>query len=431
MLKAIILFTEICLLCGCSASSRTTPAALTGRWEGVAQLSDTKTKAIVDFTPDANGSLNATISVPDERLLGKPLINVHYEPPRVHFELQATERRIIFDGSRSGEVISGTIRGGEFSGPLSLRHTGVTPAAPYVQEEVRFRNGDVALSGTLLIPPTKGRHPAVVLIHGSSTPSRNDFRFFADLFARRGIAALIYDKRAGADLSGESRVDMRDLAADALAAVELLKKRDDIDPRQIGLWGHSEGGWVAPIAAAQSKDVAFVISFSGPGVTYAEVNKNADANRLHTHGFSDADVREATEALARVDEYVRRGGDKRELQSFLDEASRKPWASESTLPRRVPSVEEIHTWLRWRNLDLDPINYWEQIKVPVLIMFGELDDVVPVRTSVERIEAALRRGGNRDVTIKVFPKANHTIQPAPEFLGLMVGWTVKRVSIIA
>jgi uncharacterized protein len=281
----------------------------------------------------------------------------------------------------------------------------------------------------LLIPPTTGRHPAVVLIHGSSTPSRNDFRFYGDLFVRRGIAALIYDKRPGADPSGASRVDLRDLAKDTLAAVELLKARADIDPKQIGLWGHSEGGWVAPVAAAQSKDIAFVISFSGPGVTYAEVNKFADANRLRAHGFSEAEIREATEAAARVDEYVRRGGVEQTLQSFLDEAWRKTWAAQTTLPRRVPNSEEIHTWLRWRNLDLDPVSYWQQIKVPALVMFGELDDVVPAQTSAERIAAALRLAGNRDVTIKIFPKANHTIQQAPDFLDTMLDWTVKRVRI--
>jgi dienelactone hydrolase len=426
MFKPIILLALISLLHGCSASYRT-PEALTGRWEGIAETPSATTKAIVEFTQNADGSLSATISVPDERLLGKPLINLRYEPPHVHFELQASERKIIFDGSRNGEVISGTVNGGETSGPISLRHVGIVPPTPYAQQEVSFRNGQVTLAGTLLIPPTKGPHPAVILIHGSSTPSRNDFRFYADLFARRGIAALIYDKRAGADLGGASRVDMRDLAGDALAAVELLKKRDDVDAQQIGLWGHSEGGYVAPIAAAQSKDVAFVISFSGPGVTYAEVNKYADANRVRAHGFSDAVVREATEALDRVDEYVRRGGDERELQSFLDEKSRKPWASQSTLPRRVPSVEEIRTWLRWRNLDLDPVNFWEQIKVPVLVMFGELDDVVPAQPSAERIEGALRRGGNRDVTTKVFSKANHTIQPSADFLDTMIDWTIKRV----
>src|SRR6266849_3057218 len=380
MSPPIILLTLVLLLQGCSASSRKTPEALTGRWEGIAEIPGKKTKAIVDFTQDPGQPLRAVISVPDERLLGKPLIKVRYEPPKVHFELQTSERTIIFDGSRNGEVISGTVGGGEFSGPLSLRHTGVTPPTPYAQEEVHFRNGDIALAGTLLIPPTTGMHPAVILIHGSSTPSRNDFRFYGDLFVRRGIAALIYDKRAGADLSGASRVDLRDLAADALAGVELLKKRDDIDSQQVGLWGHSEGGWVVPIAAAQSKDIAFVISFSGPGVTYAEVNKYADATRLRAHGFSEADTSQVIEALAQVDEYVRHGGNEQALQLFLDEAWRKAWVSQTTLPRRVPSADEIHSWLRWRNLDLDPVSYWQQIKVPALVMFGELDDVVPVQT---------------------------------------------------
>jgi len=430
MFKAIILITEIFLVCGCSASSRTAQETLTGRWEGVAQISGTKTKAIVDFIPDANGSFNATISVPDERLLGKTLTNVRYEPPHLHFELQASERTIIFDGSLRDGVIDGTVSGGDISTPLSLRHIGNAPPTPYAHEEVSFRNGDVALAGTLLIPPTSGRHPAVVLIHGSSTPSRNDFRFYADLFARRGIAALIYDKRnLGADPRRPSQVELRDLAGDALAAVALLKSRADINPGQIGLWGHSEGGWVAPIAAARSKDVAFVISFSGPGVTYAEVNKYADATRLRAHGFSETEIREANEGLARVDDYVRRGGDTEQLQSFLNETWRKPWASQTTLPRRVPTIEEIHTWLRWRDLDLDPADYWKQIKVPILVMFGELDDVVPVQTSVERIEAALKRAGNRDVTIKVFPRANHTIQPAPDFLDVMIEWTVQRVTV--
>jgi pimeloyl-ACP methyl ester carboxylesterase len=427
MYKAIVLIAAISLLHACSSLLHSAET-LGGRWEGVVEISGTK-RTIVDFTEDSNGSLSATLDVPDERLLGKPLTNVRYDPPRVHFELLATERKITFDGTRKGDVISGTVSGGEISSPLSLRHTGIVPATPYAQEEVGFRNGDITLSGTLLIPPTKGRHPAVVLIHGSSTPSRNDFRFYGDLFVRRGIAALIYDKRPGADLSGASRVDLRDLAKDTLAAVELLKARADIDPKQIGLWGHSEGGWVAPIAAAQSKDIAFVISFSGPGVTYAEVNKFADANRLRAHGFSEAEIREATEAAARVDEYVRRGGDEQTLQSFLDEAWRKTWASQTTLPRRVPNSEEIQTWLRWRNLDLDPVNYWQQIKVPALLMFGELDDVVPVQVSAERIAAALKVAGNKDVTVKIFPKANHTIEQAPDFLDTMLDWTVKRVRI--
>src|SRR5712691_3992662 len=131
MYKPIILLASVLLLLGCSASSRQTPKALTGRWEGFAEIPGTKTRAIVDFTQNANGSLSATISVPDERLLSKPLINVRNKPPKVHFELQTSERKIIFDGSRNGEDISGTVGGGQFSGPLFLRHTGITTTHPY------------------------------------------------------------------------------------------------------------------------------------------------------------------------------------------------------------------------------------------------------------------------------------------------------------
>jgi tetratricopeptide (TPR) repeat protein len=159
--KAIFLLAAISLLHACSSLPHSAET-LGGRWEGVVDISGTKS-AIVDFTEDPNGSLSATLDVPDERLLGKPLTNVRYDPPKVHFELQATERKITFEGTRKGEVISGIISGGEISGPLSLRHTGSVPATPYAQEEVRFRNGDVTLSGTLLIPPTKRRHPDTAL----------------------------------------------------------------------------------------------------------------------------------------------------------------------------------------------------------------------------------------------------------------------------
>lgn len=418
-------------LCGCAPPARQGDSPLTGRWEAVSTFDGRAVHVGIDFSQPSEGPLSATISVPDERLLGKPLVNVRAEGERVHFELQASERRVIFDGTREGDSLTGDLDNGKLRSSLVFRRASDAPPVPYRQEEVSFRNGEVTLSGTLMIPPTAGPHPAVVLIHGSSTPSRNDFRFYGDLFARQGIAALIYDKRdVGDGPDGVSRVDLRDLAGDALAAVEMLKRRAEINPRQIGLWGHSQGGWVAPIAAAQSKDVAFVVSFSGPGVTYAEVNKYADATRLRAQGFAEADVREALMALERVDEYVRKGGDTQALQAFLDEAWRKPWAAQTTLPHRVPTTEEIHSWLRWRNLDLDPAIYWERVRVPVLALFGELDEAVPAAESARRVEEALRRGGNSDVTIRIFPGAGHTIESAPDFLSRMKDWTLRRVSIV-
>src|SRR5262249_31118792 len=135
---------------------------------------------------------------------------------------------------------------------------------PYKQEEVSFQNGEVKLAGTLLTPLKKGRRPAVVFFHGSGPQTRESYlRFFADLFARRGVVALIYDKRGTGASTGEvwyrtgDRFDV--LAADALSGVRFLLSRPEVDPKKIGLWGLSQGGWLAPLAASRSKDIAFLI----------------------------------------------------------------------------------------------------------------------------------------------------------------------------
>ena len=136
----------------------------------------------------------------------------------------------------------------------------VTVGCSHRREEVTFRNGAVSLAGTLTLPSGIKPHPAVVFIHGSGPDSRENYSFYAELFARHGIATLIYDKRGvGASTGDWRRVHFRDLAEDALAGVRLLRSHKDIDASRIGLWGGSNGGWVAPLAASLSNDVAFVI----------------------------------------------------------------------------------------------------------------------------------------------------------------------------
>src|SRR5579862_2847540 len=137
------------------------------------------------------------------------------------------------------------------------------------QEAVEFRSGEATLAGTLFMPGTPGRHPAVVLYHGSGPQPRDSAR--AEWFARCGVAALAYDKRGVGQSTGDfRRVPFPDLVEDGLAGVAFLKARGDIDGRHIGVWGLSQGGWLGPLAAARSRDVAFVIAVSGPGVTPGE-----------------------------------------------------------------------------------------------------------------------------------------------------------------
>ena len=398
-----------------------------GRWDGVAQVGQRGMSLIVDIS-SFNGRPQARITVPSERVLRKELHNVEIQPPQVSFDIPFGESQAPFKGHIRGDSLVGTTLVGERSLQIRLHRKGPVPASPYREEEVVFANGNTTLRGSLLLPTTSGPHPAIVLIHGSSTPSRDDFRFYADLFVRRGIATLIYDKRdTGNQPGGMSRVDVRDLAADVLAALQLLKSRSDIDTTRIGLWGHSQGGWVAPIAAAQSNSFAFIVGFSAPGVTYAELDKYANAMRLRQHGFAQSDIDRAVSALTRVDEYVRRGGDPGEMQTFLDQMHQNRWAAFTTLPRRAPDRDDIATWLRWRNLDLDPGDFWRKVRSPVLLLYGERDDVVPVQTSVRRIQEALQQANNTNVTVKVFPGEGHTIMTSNEFVEVMADWVRQQV----
>jgi dienelactone hydrolase len=137
------------------------------------------------------------------------------------------------------------------------------------EEAVSFRSGTVTLAGTIVRPAAATRSPAVVLFHGSG-PQRRDLTT-ARWFAEQGILALAYDKRGVGESTGDFRaVPFTDLCDDGLAAIDLLKRRSDVDANRIGVWGLSQGGWLGPLAASRSPDVKFVIAVSGPGVSPGE-----------------------------------------------------------------------------------------------------------------------------------------------------------------
>lgn len=434
-------------LVGCSESSGGSETSLSGSWVGIAIHREASLAITVRF--NSSGEVTqGTISTPDAYQLDVPLRNVQYRHPNIHFEVEEVGDRLIFDGKRAGGLITGTLTRGDFRADFSLKHTSAETSANYSAEEVTFQHDTLKLNGTLLLPLLAGKHPLVIFVHGSGQRTRDDYRFYADHFARNGIAALIYDKRAvGGSGSNDERSDLNELAGDVLAAVKYLKGRSEINQKQIGLWGLSQGGWVVPLVAAQSSDIAFVIIVSAPGVKVGEVHLYAGEQRLRERGYKETEITEALTALREVDEFVRKGGNRELLQSRLDKARTKPWFESTILPGSPPTAEQQSTLFRWRNLDFDPAASWKRIKVPVLAFYGERDNVVPVPRSVEAIDKALKQAGNSDVTIKVYADANHLIKlpfgeqpdsggkwdwsrPVPEYLDTMLNWTIKRVDLV-
>jgi uncharacterized protein len=162
-------------------------------------------------------------------------------------------------------------------------------ADPTKTEDITIHAGNVALAARLYLPAGPGPFRALVFTHGSGPSGRDSLRYQEEAadFAAAGIASLVYDKRGYGKSTGDWRVaTFEDLASDAIAAVEYLKSHRDINPHVIGLHGASQSGWLLPIAAMRSKDIAFLVMISPPGVTPYEQILYDVRTDLEDAGFS-------------------------------------------------------------------------------------------------------------------------------------------------
>ncbi|MGZ2412799.1 uncharacterized protein ACUXST_002228 [Sphingomonas sp. F9_3S_D5_B_2] len=399
-------------------------AKLDGRWVGQVEDRTRRIPMELNFWPRGD-QLAGSMSLPTERLLGKPLSEVHTSGSTINFDLPAREAPLRFAGVLRGGLLQGEATGGGHTIAMEFRRARPV-RRPYREALLKFSSGTVPLSGSLLMPEGQGPFPAVILIHGSSTPDRNDYRYFADLFARHGIAAFIYDKRpTGAETNGGT-ASLEVLASDVVAAAAMLEARKDIDRKQLGLWGYSQGGWVAPIAASRHP-FAFIVACAAPGVSFAEVTLYADAIRLRSLHFSPAEIEQAMRVQRRLDEFIRRGGDRGLMQAMLEAAAQERWAKFTTLPRRIPSEQDRKSYLRWLNLDTDPQVFWRRVKVPVFLAEGSSDENVPPIASVDAIRGALASGGNTHLIVRVYRGANHNLEPAPSLEKDLTTWMLEVV----
>jgi len=312
-----------------------------------------------------------------------------------------------------------------------------TPEAGVREEPMTFQNGDVTLAGTLVLPTGSGRHPAVVLFHGSGPEPRN--LEMARWFAAQGLAALTYDKRGVGDSTGDFRkVPFMDLHLDGLAGLAVLEHRGDIDASHIGVWGQSQGGWLGPLAASRSRDVSFVIAVSGPAVSPGEQMVFYYANQLRAEGVPEPTVQEMTALRRRVWNAASTGKDLERARTELDEARRKVSDANvrAQLDDLVPALRRPASLWIAQEMNYDPLIALRQLKAPSLFIFGEDDQVVPAAESVDLIRRTLTETHLTDFTIKTFPGAGHTMQvrepdgsshPAPGYYAAMRDWLLARV----
>jgi pimeloyl-ACP methyl ester carboxylesterase len=356
------------------------------------------------------------------------------------YEMKLPAANLEYSGTlnESKTKLTGTIKQGrnqhalnfnrsEFDDIPQERSRPQTPKAPfpYESEEVVYENSKQAaeLAGTLTIPSGNGPFPVAIMISGSGASDRNasyfdhkPFLVIADHLARQGIAVLRYDDRGRGESKGDhAGATSADFATDVEAGIEFLKNHPKIDGSQIGLIGHSEGGMIAPMVAAQRDDVHFIVLLAGPGVNggtilksqstammraAGEPEESLDANRkvhdailLSLKGNSKAtneDIEAASEAF---------------LNSFEDKATRKLMESSAE-----PLVAILRSrWVRYF-VAHEPAETLAQVKCHVLAMNGEKDLQVLCDLNLDPIEKALKRGTPASFKVVRLPNTNHVFQ---------------------
>ena len=230
---------------------------------------------------------------------------------------------------------------------------------------------------------------------------------------------------------------MRDIAWFLLLPFAFLLLPYRLDTKKIGVWGFSQGGWITPLAASRSKDIAFVIMASGGGVTNQEAEINEQVARMRRQKLSDEEIKEAIAFMQLQFQaaYSPEGWEK--FQAAIPAAQNKRWFNRTWA--RIPKDDWWWQW--WRmNGRYDPEPVLTKVKVPVLTLFGAADEltlpeIVPQITA--RIEAALKKGGNKNVTAKIFPNANHDLSvkldngqwaAPPEYHTTLTSWLLQRAA---
>ena len=388
----------------------------------------------------AESKWTATMDSIDQGAKGIVVKEVAFQDGNVRFDLPLIQAAFEGKMNKDGSEIVGEWKQGKTALPLTLTRVDNLPTAkrpqepkrpfPYREEEITYENqkAKVKFAGTLTLPKADGRFPAVVMITGSGPQNRDEellghkpFLVIADYLTRRGIAVVRVDDRGVGGSTGDiDSSTTADFAEDALAGVEFLKHRKEIDPKRIGLIGHSEGGVIAPLAASQSRDVAFIVLLAGTGLPGDEILIEQNKLILKASGVSKEGIARQLKYLSialpiakkQVDSKAAVKQIKEELTRWIDTA---PESEKEDVEELVKGVEKVGVdrlltkWFRFF-LNHDPRPALRQVQCPVLALNGEKDLQVPCKANLEEIAKALKDGGNKDFTTKEFPNLNHLFQ---------------------
>ncbi len=436
----------------------------TGDWHGRIDVFGQLLKIAVNFgvARGADGAdvLQGTIGIPAQGAKGLPLDAIRLAGDSLQFRIQGVSGEPTFLGVFAGDSLAGAFRQmgitakfALFRGvaPREARAQDPKPPFPYRSEDVSFESvPGVTLGGTITTPLTGAGAVAAVLVSGSGPQNRDEeiaghrpFAVIADALSRAGVTVLRYDDRGvGASTIAGTDPTTRDFADDAAAAVRYLRGRPGV--KRVGVIGHSEGGIVAQILCARSKDVDWAVMLAGPAVSGRELNVEQVRQMLRLVGAPDSTIAASARDAAIVDSLIERGAPPSEVKARIRAAAHAQGLRDSASVERLVNTQAAMASSAWFRefLAYDPAPNLRRIRVPVLAYFGGKDVQVPAAQNEAPMRSAL--ASNRSATIKTWPGLNHLFQTAgtgrvseyesiaetfnPDVLAELVAWVRGRAA---
>lgn len=444
---------------------------ISGKWNGMLKIQGIQLRIVMNITKTDTGYVS-TMDSPDQGAKGIPVTETTFENSVLKFSI--TMAGINYEGKMLNDsLISGNFRQANFDLPLDLARTVLEKPEitrpqnpekpyPYYEEELTFDNkkAGITLAGTLTLPDKDGRYPAVILITGSGPQNRDEellghkpFLVLADFLTRNGIAVLRFDDRGTAESKGDfNTASSADFATDVQSAVNYLKTRPEIINEKIGLMGHSEGGIIAPMVAANSGDIAFIVMLAGTGIRGDKLLLLQQELIGRASGISEKDLKTSGKINRKIFKAILKSKDseklKTDLTNYMKQAVKEN--PEMEIPQGMTVDELIKTqvtqvtspWMQYF-IRYDPLKSLKKVKCPVLAVNGEKDLQVPPKENLEAIKNALLKRGNKNVTTIEFRGLNHLFQEcmtgspseygsieqtfSPEALNEILKWIQKQV----
>jgi len=413
------------------ATSPVNSKALTGDWYGGLNVPGGVLHVQLTIREENPGALSAVLVSIDQGGATFPVSTLSATSDSLHLSVPTLGGT--FAGRIHGEGKAAEIEGAWSQNgatlPLTFKRTGKpaepkrpqVPAKPYPyrDESVSYQNtaAGVKFAATLTLPNGPGPFPAVVLITGSGAEDRDEtifghhpFLILSDYLTRQGIATLRADDRGVGGSTGDiASATTLDFAGDALAGVAYLKTRKEIDPKHIGLIGHSEGANVASIAATQSPDIAYIVMLAGMGVPGEQVLYLQGWRLMEAQGESKASVDQERAIQEGFFSAVKEESDKTKLAKRLGDVAEKAGKKMSAAEVDAIADQIGSPWFRYF-LTFDPEPVLRKVHGPVLALYAEKDTQATPKENAAAVEAALKASGNPDYSVRVLPNLNHLFQ---------------------